>query len=109
MRKFVISFLISSFGFSQSSQELDMWAKNATIKSFEMFREILSIPNDANQLDDIELNVRWCEKNFIDRGFITQRISTPKAPLLLAEKTNTIIFILGYSLLRQCNSVKVDI
>ena len=87
MRKFVISFLISSFGFSQSSQELDMWTKNATIKSFEMFREILSIPNDANQLDDIELNVRWCEKNFIDRGFITQRISTPKAPLLLAEKT----------------------
>ena len=87
MRKFVISFLISSFGFSQSSQELDMWANNATIKSFEMFREILSIPNDANQLDDIELNVRWCEKNFIDRGFITQRISTPKAPLLLAEKT----------------------
>ena len=87
MRKFVISFLISSFGFSQSSQELDIWAKNATIKSFEMFREILSIPNDANQLDDIELNVRWCEKNFIDRGFITQRISTTKAPLLLAEKT----------------------
>ena len=55
MKKIVISFLISSFGFSQSSHELDMWAKNATFKSFEMFREILSIPNDANQLDDIEL------------------------------------------------------
>ena len=87
MKKFVISFLITSFGFGQSSQELDRWAKNSAIKSFEMFREILSIPNDANKLEDIELNVRWCEKNFTDRGFITKRISTPKAPLLLAEKT----------------------
>ena len=52
-----------------------------------MFYEILSIPNDANHLDDIELNVKWCEKNFAERGFVTKRISTPKAPLLLAEKT----------------------
>ena len=87
MKKFVISILISSIGFSQSSQELDIWAKDASIKSFEMFREILSIPNDANQLDDIELNVRWCEERFTDRGFITKRIATPEAPLLLAEKT----------------------
>ena len=87
MKKIVISFLVTSFMFSQSPQELEIWSKNSTIKSFEMFREILSIPNDANQLNDIELNVKWCEKNFIDRGFITKRIKTPKAPLLLAEKT----------------------
>ena len=37
-----------------------------------MFYEILSIPNDANHLDDIELNVKWCEKNFAERGFVTR-------------------------------------
>ena len=87
MKKLIVTFLIASFGFSQSSKDLEMWAKNATAKSFDMFYEILSIPNDANNLDDIELNVKWCEKNFSERGFVTQRISTPEAPLLLAEKT----------------------
>ena len=88
MKKLLVSFLVTSLGFSQSSKDLEMWAKNATNKSFDMFYEILSIPNDANNLDDIELNVKWCEKNFAERGFVTKRISTPKAPLLLAEKTS---------------------
>ena len=87
MKKLFVSFLIASLGFSQSSKDLEMWAENATNKSFDMFYEILSIPNDANNLDDIELNVKWCEKNFAERGFVTKRISTPKAPLLLAERT----------------------
>ena len=87
MKKLLVSFLIASLGFSQSSKDLEMWAENATNKSFDMFYEILSIPNDANNLDDIELNVKWCEKNFAERGFVTKRISTPKAPLLLAERT----------------------
>ena len=86
MKKLFVSFLIASLGFSQSSKDLEMWAENATNKSFDMFYEILSIPNDANNLDDIELNVKWCEKNFAQRGFVTKRISTPKAPLLLAER-----------------------
>ena len=87
MKKLIFTLLITSFGFCQSSKDLEMWAKNATNKSFDMFYEILSIPNDANHLDDIELNVKWCEKNFAERGFVTKRISTPKAPLLLAERT----------------------
>ena len=87
MKKLLVSFLIANLGFSQSSKDLEMWAENATNKSFDMFYEILSIPNDANNLDDIELNVKWCEKNFAERGFVTKRISTPKAPLLLAERT----------------------
>ena len=87
MKKLIVTLLITSLGFGQSSKDLEMWAKNATNKSFDMFYEILSIPNDANHLDDIELNVKWCEKNFAERGFVTQRISTPKAPLLLAERT----------------------
>ncbi|PWH11167.1 acetylornithine deacetylase [Bacteroidetes bacterium SCGC AAA795-G10] len=87
MKKLIFTLLITSFGFCQSSKDLEMWAKNATNKSFDMFYEILSIPNDANRLDDIELNVKWCEKNFAERGFVTKRISTPKAPLLLAERT----------------------
>ncbi|RPG57123.1 MAG: hypothetical protein CBD95_003825, partial [Flavobacteriales bacterium TMED235] len=79
MKKILISFLVTSLMFSQSPRELEIWSKNSTIKSFEMFREILSIPNDANQLDDIELNVKWCEKNFIERGFCKSPGNPPAA------------------------------
>lgn len=81
-----ISCLFVSFGWSQSASQLDQWASDATLESFPMLREILSIPNDGLRLPEIELNVQWCERHFSERGFTTKRIATPKAPLLLAEK-----------------------
>lgn len=53
--------------------------------SFEQLYELLSIPNDAHFPEDIEENVRWCEKAFASRGFQTRRLKTPAVPLLLAE------------------------
>lgn len=82
----LFSFLFTFPLLAQSAQQLDKWAAEATLESFPMLQEVLSIPNDGMRLPEIEKNVQWCERNFAERGFTTQRIQTPKAPLLLAEK-----------------------
>ncbi len=69
-----------------SRAELQSLSAKYTIASFPMLKELLSIPNDAFYLDDIEKNVQWCEQAFKIRNFTTQRINTEKAPLLLAER-----------------------
>jgi len=51
-----------------------------------LYREFLSLPNDANYPDDILRMVEWMEGAFGQRGFSVQRIATAGSPLLLAEK-----------------------
>ena len=68
--------------FPVSDADLDAYTK----ASFPLLKELYSIPNDAFYLDDIEKNIQWCEANFPKRGFTTRRISTKRAPLLLAER-----------------------
>ena len=79
--------LMAPLSWSQSAQQLDQWAADAALTSFPMLREVLRLPNDGMNLPDIERNVQWCEQTFALRGFTTQRIATPKSPLLLAERS----------------------
>lgn len=51
-----------------------------------LYRDFLSLPNDANYPDDILRMVEWMEDAFADRGFSVQRIATAGSPLLLAER-----------------------
>ena len=69
-----------------SKKDLESLADQYAKSSMPMYRELLSLPNDANFPKDIEKNVQWCEKAFTNRGFKTQRIKTSHAPLLLAER-----------------------
>jgi len=55
-------------------------------ESLPQLKELLAIPNDANDHDDMELNVQWCESHFKNRGFTTKRLNTETVPLLLAER-----------------------
>lgn len=71
---------------AQNQKNLDALAKEFTQKSFPELIEVLSIPNDAFYPEWIEKNVRWSEERFSQRGFITQRIPTKGAPLLLASQ-----------------------
>ena len=80
--------LIFFFGLcspTEAQENLDsialVWAKG----SFGQLYELLSIPNDAHFPEDIEENVRWCEKAFASRGFSFKRLETATVPLLLAE------------------------
>ena len=51
-----------------------------------LYREFLSLPNDANYSDDIAEMVVWMEAEFEARGFDTQRVPTAGSPLLFAER-----------------------
>lgn len=61
-------------------------AHKHALHSLDEFYELLSIPNVAFVPADIERNVAWCERAFASRNFITRRLPTPGAPLLLAER-----------------------
>jgi acetylornithine deacetylase/succinyl-diaminopimelate desuccinylase-like protein len=71
---------------AQQNTNLDVLSKTYADEGFPLLIELLSMPNDAFYPKDIEQNVLWCENQFGQRGFATQRISTTHAPLLLAER-----------------------
>ena len=78
----LIALSINSNAQNQKDQKFLNYAK----ASLEQLKELLAIPNDAHHHDDIELNVKWCEKHFQKRGFTTKRLATPTVPLLLGER-----------------------
>ena len=51
-----------------------------------LYREFLSLPNDANYPDDILRMVDWMETAFGERDFEMTRIPTAGSPLLLATR-----------------------
>ena len=57
-----------------------------TRSAIALYREFLSLPNDANYPDDIDRLVEWLEVAFSERDFAVQRIATAGSPLLLAER-----------------------
>jgi len=84
---FVIILLYTSFfSFAQRDVNLEKVSKTYADESLPLLMELLSIPNDAFYPEDMEQNVLWCEKQFSQRGFSTQRIATSHVPLLLAER-----------------------
>ena len=58
--------------------------------AFSLYREFLSLPNDALVPDDIEVLVTWMEDAFAARGFSTQRIPTDGNPSLFAERSSNV-------------------
>ena len=55
-------------------------------ESLELYREFLSLPNDAMYPGDILKLIEWMEPQFRARGFEVQRIPTEGSPLLFAER-----------------------
>jgi len=82
----LISFLSEVNAQKQVSLNTEQLARKHAALSFKEFFELLSIPNEAHIPDDIDKNVKWCEAAFAKRGFTTQRLKTPGAPLLLAQR-----------------------
>ena len=71
---------------SIKKDKLELLTDKYSQQSFPLLKDLLSIPNDAFYPDDIEKNVKWCEKEFGNRGFELTRIETETVPLLLAER-----------------------
>ena len=75
--------------FCQERLTLDRLASKYTLSSFEGFKKLLSIPNDANDKIGIEKNIEWTEEEFGKREFKVSKIITKGAPLLLAKRDFT--------------------
>lgn len=71
---------------NQLTNEADELALTYAKASFPELRAFFSLPNDSNYPDQLEENLKWCEKAFADRHFSTQRLETSTVPLLLAER-----------------------
>ena len=52
----------------------------------ELYREFLSLPNDALFPDDIDALNRWMEGAFGARGFETRQLPTAGSPALFAQR-----------------------
>ena len=57
-----------------------------TRAAIALYREFLSLPNDANYPDDIHAMVEWMEGAFTAHEYTKRRIATNGSPLLLAER-----------------------
>lgn len=73
-------------GDALSAAEIRRLTAEQTQPALALFREFLSLPNDARHSDDIQRMVRWLEARFDALGFETRRLPTPGSPLLLAER-----------------------
>ena len=76
-----------SAGEPPSQDELDRLVQAHARESFSLFRELLSLPNDAHYPEaHLRPNLEWMTQAFRQRGFETRQIPTGGFPLLLAER-----------------------
>ncbi len=80
---FLIFLLISSIGFSQTLDSVQLKSKVAS--AIQDLREFVAIPSDALNGDDIEDNLFWLKKQFSERGFNTTELDTENHPLFFAS------------------------
>lgn len=85
---FLVFTAINIYSQELKKQDLDELSLKYAKESFQELYEFFSISNDANYPEQIEPNVKWCEKAFSKRGFKTQRLETSTVPLLLATREN---------------------
>lgn len=71
---------------SISVERIEDIAASQTDDAFALYRELLSLPNDANYPEDILRLLEWLEGAFGSRGFTTERLEMPGSDALLATR-----------------------
>ncbi|MBN3583635.1 M20/M25/M40 family metallo-hydrolase [Algoriphagus aestuarii] len=101
MKKILLLFLtLNCFqGFAQelSKNQIEQLTDKNWQHGLSLLQEIVSMPNDAFYPEQIEVNLKWCEDQFKNRNWTSERLVTDGIPLLLVEKkapgaTKTILF-----------------
>jgi len=84
---FIVLFLssLSVLGQKLSTLEINEMEKAEIKESLLTFREFLQMPNDGNYPQQIETNLKWCEKTFQQLGFKTTVLVSSKIPHVYAE------------------------
>ncbi len=75
-----------------SAQQLDRARIHAltdeqTLPAVSLFREYLSLPNDAHRPEDLRGVIDWLTQQFRRRGFETEELETGRIPVLFAERS----------------------
>lgn len=65
--------------------QLQTLADRHAQKTLPELIEFLSLPNDANQPEQLEPNIEWVDKAFTGRGFAVERLPTAGIDLVLAN------------------------
>lgn len=66
--------------------QIDDLVGDAVPEAFALYRELLTLPNDAHRPRDLLRLADWLEAAFEARGFTTERLPAGGPPLLLAER-----------------------
>lgn len=61
-------------------------SKEEGLRSLVLFKEFLSIPNDARNKEDIFKNIVWSTNQLNTLGFTTKSLNTSSLPLVVASK-----------------------
>lgn len=88
---------ISLFAQKKKAIDLDAVTDKNLRAGIGVLNDLISIPNDSNIPEQLLPNLEWCERNFSERGWKTQRLETSGFPLMLAEMpaakaTKTVLF-----------------
>ncbi len=70
----------------QSRQASEQWRKQHGLDIINDFRDLLALPNVANNIDDMHKNADWIEAYLAKRQFTTQRLVAGNAPYIFAER-----------------------
>lgn len=81
-----IVFPLPVLGQRPSAERIRHMVDTSAAESVALFREYLTLPNDAHHPQDIRRLADWVTKAFQIRGFDVERLSTPGSPLLLADR-----------------------
>ena len=83
---FVLSSTIASANNAQSVKTIiNSWKSSQGLTVLNDFRDLLSLPNVANDLNAMAVNADWIESYLSKRNFKTQRLSAGGAPYIFAE------------------------
>jgi len=73
-------------GQTPSADDISRWTDAAADDALALYRDLLTLPNDANHPDDILTLTEWIETAFDDRGFATERLEMPGSDAILATR-----------------------
>ncbi len=70
-----------------SRDRVDGLVEEGALEALDLYRELLSYPNDARRPEDVREMLPWLEDAFRERGFRVERLPTAGSlPVLLAER-----------------------
>lgn len=101
--KYLLTLLLTAASLATLAQSKDLSkiGQAKTRPALNELKDFIALPNDANDLKDIDRNIVWLEAAFKKRKFTTQVLKTINTPLFFAERKypgarSTILFYMHF-------------